>query len=215
VAEISVRDQGEGIPPEKLSQIFDPFFTTKQHGTGLGLPAVLGIVERHEGTIDVSSDEGVGTIVTFTLPLARSVHPADADHDMESFSEEATPTTAAILTEDEDLLDEIEEMMTNVGIHLLSGPSLANIDEDYTFPQKFSLATLVVFDLDGWTGSFESAVELVRERFPFVMLIALSSSPTSLAEIRKMEGRVSCLRKPIVQSQLNSRLAAIGTAVER
>ena len=48
-AEIIVRDTGQGIPQEQVSQIFDPFFTTKKHGTGLGLPAVLGAMERHDG----------------------------------------------------------------------------------------------------------------------------------------------------------------------
>ncbi len=213
-AEIIVRDSGEGIAEDKLSQIFDPFFTTKKHGTGLGLPAVLGVMERHKGTINVTSAVGGGTTFTLTLPVATSIHHREQDQDFDSTSARDSARTAALLTHDEDLFDEVEEMMTDVDIELLRGPALEAITSDYRFDSRFSFVTLVLFDLDGWTGSFESAVEFVRERFPLVTLLAISSSPTSLAAIRRSEGRVSSLRKPIVQAQLNSRLAAFGTAVD-
>jgi len=68
-----VTDTGTGIPEENLSKIFDPFFTTKEAGvgTGLGLAVTYGIIQRHEGTIDVESEVGKGT--TFTVRLPRSV----------------------------------------------------------------------------------------------------------------------------------------------
>ena len=67
---ISVRDSGEGIPPEVLPHIFEPFFTTKPvgQGTGLGLAQVYGIIKQHEGHIDVLSRQGEGTEFSFYLP---------------------------------------------------------------------------------------------------------------------------------------------------
>ncbi|MEW6665000.1 MAG: ATP-binding protein [Thermodesulfobacteriota bacterium] len=69
--EISVADTGCGIPPEHLNKLFDPFFTTKEvgHGTGLGLSVTLGIVQRHGGTIRVSSEAGRGSTFTIWVPL--------------------------------------------------------------------------------------------------------------------------------------------------
>ncbi|OLC90031.1 MAG: hypothetical protein AUH86_24110 [Acidobacteria bacterium 13_1_40CM_4_58_4] len=69
--EIQVRDDGMGIPPEILSQIFEPFLTTKDsgHGVGLGLAISRGIIERHNGRIEVQSEVGRGTTFTITLPL--------------------------------------------------------------------------------------------------------------------------------------------------
>ena len=66
----SVADTGCGIPPENLARLFEPFFTTKQegHGTGLGLAIAYGIVERHQGTMEVESRPGQGTTFTVWLP---------------------------------------------------------------------------------------------------------------------------------------------------
>jgi signal transduction histidine kinase/ActR/RegA family two-component response regulator len=66
-AELIVRDQGEGIPPEIQPRIFDPFFTTRERHLGLGLTVVEAVVLRAGGRVDVQS-EGTGTTVTVWLP---------------------------------------------------------------------------------------------------------------------------------------------------
>ncbi len=75
---ITLRDNGDGIPPDLLQRIFDPFFTTKDvgEGSGLGLSIVHGIVERHGGTIEVDSEVGRGTTFTVVLPRVREDHAA-------------------------------------------------------------------------------------------------------------------------------------------
>lgn len=67
---LSVRDDGAGIPAEKLKMIFDPFFTTKREsgGTGLGLSISRSIIRDHGGDIRFESAEGRGTTVYVTLP---------------------------------------------------------------------------------------------------------------------------------------------------
>jgi two-component system NtrC family sensor kinase len=76
--ELQVRDDGVGIPPEILPRIFDPFTTTKEvgKGVGLGLAVSKGIVERHGGHIEVSSELGVGTTFRIILPLRAGVAEA-------------------------------------------------------------------------------------------------------------------------------------------
>ncbi len=67
---LRVSDTGCGIPPDVLPHIFEPFFTTKPagEGTGLGLAQVWGIVQQHQGHIDVSTKVGQGTTFTVYLP---------------------------------------------------------------------------------------------------------------------------------------------------
>jgi signal transduction histidine kinase len=69
-AEISVSDNGPGIPRENLDKIFIPFFTTKPNGTGLGLALVHRIVTEHGGTVSVDTAQ-TGTTFTLSLPLGK------------------------------------------------------------------------------------------------------------------------------------------------
>jgi len=68
--EIKVIDDGYGISPELMDKIFDPFTSfSKSGGTGLGMLIVKNIIEAHEGSVSVESDEHLGTTVTISLPL--------------------------------------------------------------------------------------------------------------------------------------------------
>jgi two-component system NtrC family sensor kinase len=71
LVEISVRDNGCGIPQANLQRIFDPFFTSKEvgKGTGLGLSVSYGIVKAHGGKISVESTVGEGTVFNVQLPV--------------------------------------------------------------------------------------------------------------------------------------------------
>jgi len=70
---IMIGDTGVGIPEEDVENLFKPLFTTKAKGTGLGLAVCKKIVDAHNGSIEVESKEGKGTIFTVTLPVYTSV----------------------------------------------------------------------------------------------------------------------------------------------
>jgi signal transduction histidine kinase len=70
LVEISIADDGCGIPEDDEDKIFSPFFTTKQHGTGLGLSISKSIIEDHEGSsLTLKCERGEGTICKVTMPL--------------------------------------------------------------------------------------------------------------------------------------------------
>jgi two-component system NtrC family sensor kinase len=68
---VKISDTGPGIHPDLLKRIFDPFFTTKAEkgGTGLGLSIANRIIKDHNGKIEVTSHEGIGTTVRITFPI--------------------------------------------------------------------------------------------------------------------------------------------------
>jgi signal transduction histidine kinase len=70
---ITVSDTGEGIPEGNIHKVFDPFFTTRktEGKPGLGLSVAKGIVDKHNGTIEIESDTGLGTRVLIGLPTGR------------------------------------------------------------------------------------------------------------------------------------------------
>lgn len=67
---IEISDSGKGISEENLSKIFEPYFSTKETGTGLGLAIVKKVIELHNGTIEVESEEDEGTSFTVKLPIS-------------------------------------------------------------------------------------------------------------------------------------------------
>lgn len=66
---ISVKDEGTGIPGDRLEQLGQPFYTTKEKGTGLGLMVSYRIVKHHQGDIKVTSEENIGTQFDILLPI--------------------------------------------------------------------------------------------------------------------------------------------------
>lgn len=67
---VTIGDRGCGIPPGDLERIFEYYYTTKDTGTGLGLSIAQRIIDQHQGSLEVESEEGAGTTVSVRLPLA-------------------------------------------------------------------------------------------------------------------------------------------------
>ncbi len=108
--EISLSDDGPGIPKEFIGKVFDPFFTTKEpgKGTGLGLAVAYGIINEHGGEIHVSSEEGKGTTFVIELPVLR--HEAilrDDDNEFISKNINKTQGKRILIVEDEDIITDL------------------------------------------------------------------------------------------------------------
>jgi two-component system, cell cycle sensor histidine kinase and response regulator CckA len=74
--QLTVKDDGAGIPPDVLEHLFEPFFTTRheQGGVGLGLAVARSIVIAHKGTIKAESAPGQGSVITIILPIEGRNH---------------------------------------------------------------------------------------------------------------------------------------------
>ena len=122
---IEVNDTGSGIDPAIRSRIFEPFFTTKDlgKGSGLGLSVVFGIVENHQGFIDVESDVGRGSSFKLYLPAQQR---AKKVRKKGGASSAGIPrgTEIVLIMEDEDLLRElVESVLTDFGYTVLAAPN--------------------------------------------------------------------------------------------
>jgi two-component system, NtrC family, sensor histidine kinase PilS len=89
-------DTGVGMPPERVEQLFEPFANSTTGGTGLGLSIVYQIIRDHNGTINVRSAEGEGTVITVDLPV-ENVQSADRPGAKQSAAAKTTSPLGAYL----------------------------------------------------------------------------------------------------------------------
>jgi signal transduction histidine kinase/CheY-like chemotaxis protein len=204
---LTCSDEGCGMEGDTLARIFDPFYTTKRTGRGLGLAAVLGIVRRCGGTMDVESAVGVGTTFRLFLPYASAVD------EEEDFATENTSTArgwspdkagAVLLVDDDPVVRMVtSRMMERLGFTVheaVDGQNAVEVLPEVPEP------TLAVVDMTmpGMNGL--ETVAALRERVPD--LPALVVSGYSEDEVPPVENGLF-LQKPYTLKQLTRALDQI------
>ncbi|HVU22673.1 MAG TPA: response regulator [Opitutus sp.] len=178
---LTVRDTGCGIPPENLGRIFEPFFTTKDssRGTGLGLATVFGIVQQHQGWIEVESAVGAGTCFRVILPVA--VHATEAIVGWRS-PKTGVPrggSETILLVEDEAAVREFAvSVLRGHGYRVLQASS--GVEALETWKWHHDRIALLFTDLvlpDGLSGV--ELLERLRKDKPTLRLILTSGYPDS------------------------------------
>ncbi|MBD3170650.1 MAG: response regulator [candidate division Zixibacteria bacterium] len=111
---IEISDTGVGMDQQTLDKIFDPFFTTKgKKGTGLGLSVTHGIIEKHDGSIKVQSEKGVGT--TFILQLPKIEEPfTEKSNNILEVSNFA-PASILVIDDEDYIRDVLSELLETRG----------------------------------------------------------------------------------------------------
>lgn len=191
---LTVRDTGQGMPPEVMERIFEPFFTTKPagEGTGMGLSVVHGIIAKHEGVITVESTPGQGT--TFTIYLPR----LDGTTAHEASTEGTLPLgrECILFVDDEGTLAQLgRQMLTQLGYTVVTRTSSVEALEAFrAAPHHFDL---VITDqtMPNMTGE-QLAKELLHLR-PDIPIILCTGFSHTLTEERARElGIQAFLLKP-------------------
>jgi PAS domain S-box-containing protein len=170
---LTVKDHGIGIPAHILPSIFDPFFTTKSKGHGLGLATCFSILNRHGGSIEVESEQGLGSSFHMYLPAA-----LDAGIPKKSAADKKHRGTGTILVVDDEgiMRETIRDMLESFGYSVLLKENGKEAIDFVTLEtaEKHPLAG-ILFDLTipGGIGGREAILE-IRSINPDIPVFAIS-----------------------------------------
>ena len=111
---LRISDTGKGMKPQIINQIFEPFFTTKphDHGTGLGLSVVHGIVKKLQGIITVYSEIGKGTVFNIIIPCTKTDHAKEQE---KKISLQKGSETIVIVDDEESIALTLQAILKNLG----------------------------------------------------------------------------------------------------
>ena len=191
-----IRDTGVGMTDDVLKNIFEPLFTTKgEQGTGMGLAASYGIVQEHEGEIDVSSTSGEGTefIVSFP-PLQHGASVAETDDSAETHGQ----SIQILVVDDEDMVRSIADQLLTLNGHDVacaqSGPEALSLLDETAFDIVFT-----DFGMPEMTGA--ELAGHIREKHPRLPVILLTGYTDTEAAVENVD---AILSKPFKLAELES-----------
>jgi signal transduction histidine kinase/ActR/RegA family two-component response regulator/HAMP domain-containing protein len=201
---VTLSDTGTGMPPEVRERIFEPFFTTKgQNGTGLGLSVSKGIVEHHGGTIDVTSELGLGTTFGIRLPVLAGAAAA-GPHDQ---TPAALPPARILVVEDQLVVRE-----ALVRTLRLWGHSVVEAGDGSEGLAQFVSGRfdLVISDLGLPQANGYLVLRSVKRHDPRVATLLLTGWGNQLdPDDARAEGADQVLPKPFGREELLRALAAL------
>ena len=202
--EISVEDNGGGIPQDVLANVMEPFFTTKDEnkGTGLGLSMTYGVIKAHGGTIDIASKLGQGTVVKIKLPRI----PAPV---LVEFVSAPMPFQGIelvyLIDDDEDVRLLMPRMLKQAGVRRVK--TFSRGKEALERLRSGELPDLIILDqnIPGMTGT--QTMEQIHNLKPDLAILISSGQPgiEELGCFKKP--MVAVISKPFTMLEIQSKLA--------
>ncbi|MBN1136895.1 MAG: response regulator [Anaerolineae bacterium] len=206
---LTVRDTGVGMGDEVKAHLFEPFFTTKErdHGTGLGLSTVFGIIKQNAGHIWVDSEVGQGTAVQIYLPRTEKVEPQDLLR--------VTPISALhgdetiLVVEDyggvRDLAAQILEAHGYQVLAAKNGSEALRISLRHNQPIHLLLTDMVMPGMNG-----KELAEQIQAQRPGIRILYMSGYDNRLFEDPAALGEgVAFLAKPLTVETLTEKVRAV------
>jgi len=205
---LTVADTGKGMDKKLTQKIFDPFFTTKEKdkGTGMGLSVVHGIVTSMNGTIQVYSEPGKGTVFNVYLSVEKS---SSTESITNSNVKLQTGTEQILLVDDEDAIITMEKLMLErLGYQVTSRTSSIEALEVFRdSPDKFNLV-ITDMAMPNIPGDTLSA-ELTKIRPDIPILLCTGFSEAMSEEKSESLGIKGFLLKPIVMKDLSKKIREV------
>ncbi|MFH0990359.1 MAG: PAS domain S-box protein [bacterium] len=169
---VSFIDSGHGMDKETMDKIFEPFFTTKGpgQGTGLGLAVVLGIMNKHEGTITVESSISRGSTFSLYFPVTNIPAAAEEEEKVPAFPKGAGEKILFV-DDEQALTDLMEEMLPGLGYKVIT---YRDPEKAWQYVQKHPQeidALISDFTMPGMTGMvLASKIHALRPELPIIIV---------------------------------------------
>jgi PAS domain S-box-containing protein len=200
---LSVSDTGNGIPAEILPKIFEPFFTTKDvgKGTGLGLATVFGIVQQHQGWIEVQSEVGRGT--TFRIYISRLAKMSEQKPEPPALTAMRGGNETILLVEDDAFLRaSVKKILSRLGYRVLE--AVNGVEAMEVWKQHRDEIHLVLTDMlmPGGINGKELGEQLLQQDPKLKVIYASGYSADIVGKDFSLEEGVNFLAKPFAANKL-------------
>ncbi|HUJ11752.1 MAG TPA: PAS domain S-box protein [Verrucomicrobiae bacterium] len=205
---LEVADTGSGMTEEVRRRCLEPFFTTKgERGTGLGLSMVYGIIQRHDGTIDIQSEIGKGT--TFIISLPRCATGSEVPEHEEHRSSPASSLRVLVVDDDPMVRNIISEYLKVDGHTVeIANSGRSGLEKFHSSEFDLVLVDRAMPDMSG--DEVASRIKATSLHVPIVMLTGFGSMMIACDEKPTVVDLV--LGKPITLSGLRVALAKLTSA---
>jgi len=200
-AALIVEDTGTGMSEDVRRQVFEPFFTTKTRGqgTGLGMAVVHGIVQDHDGRIDIASQPDRGTRVTITLPRCEPAPTAPQPAALSRGRVDGNGQTVLLAEDHEQVRRIAAQALTSAGFKVLEVGT--GVEAMSTFEAAGDGIDVLVIDVDLPGHSGLSCLQQMRSRCAALPVVIITGNPEFALE-EELARTLVLLKKPFTLNEL-------------